>query len=348
MKSPLLALFGLALLLAACDGTAQEGTSSETQTALRLLADNAGAMATKLQPATDAPAGAARTLAATADPSSEARLCKGSSWSVYSGPGQVFHRAKGPGVGSDSTNSTCSVRFSRHDFQEFWLDTIGLESMQGTYWQKDSLQVQSLEGAGTWKLRSGLTLDYRHISTYYTPRVVTSEQLIQIPGNCQIDAKLRDTLVDTGWINSGIDAPIVCDGRTIGRFLYDQVHAPRVVDLSGRIVHPRPVAKSSFPEDRLGLNISGFGAGWGTDTTFGLTLDTYWRLLPGDSIPVGSTFKLYDDLSGSLIDSTTTPNDSGATLRFSVPRKLASGGATLIVVLPRGTGGARLHFDFSY
>lgn len=337
-----------AILLAGCDAGTQASTSSETQTALQELADNAGAVASKLSDPERSTSTAARTsrgLGAPVRSSWDSAQCAGSTTGLYSGFGEIYRQSQGPGSGPDGTASTCSLLDSRHDYREFRLDSTGRWTFAGSWRQQDTLHVQLYDGTGSWNLRSGLSLSYLRLVSYLSPRLDTFHHTIQIRGICLVDLRMRDTLADSGMVYSDVDAPVVCGGRTVGRFLWDRIGTPRVVDLAGKIVTPRPRTRSSFPEDELGLKADLIDAHSGpADSTSVLRLVVRWTLLSGDSIAPGSRFSLLALPDGSMLDSAMAPHGSGDTLSFRIPRDATPDSASILTWFPHGAGGAATRF----
>jgi hypothetical protein len=295
-----LALLG-AILFAGCDTGTQASTSSETQTALQELADNAGSIASRLPTPGNSTVVSARRMDNSTDSTwavIDSAVCAGGESTSHYDVLGINIDWLGPGTGPDGTAGSCSLASSIHPFRQYSLDSLGRSDFHGTRILSDTLQVDLYVGDGTWDLRSGLSLTYLSLSAYTSPTLDTFHQVIQFGGNCQIEVRMRDTLVGSAMKNSGADAPVVCGGLNIGRFLWDQVGMPQVLDLEGRAVPPRPVSRRSFPEDSLGVSASILGIdSVSRPDTIAIRSVLRWRFLAWDSIAIPDSVWLLD---GSL------------------------------------------------
>jgi len=287
MKSTLpLALFG-AILLAGCDSTAQEGTSSETQTALQELADNATSIISNstVPLATASPVGSARRMSTSMD----SIMCAGYPWqSTYQWRMDTLlvdrfwmeRDSLGPGVGPDGTASTCSVSESHHMLKSIHLDSVARLRSIGTYVQTGNLFHRSFEGSGIIDFRTGASFRMSHYSRHRTGSQDTISESLSFKGNCSVEF----SYVTGSELPSGVDAPVICGEKMVGRFSWDLISSPVVTDLSGRKIAPSHRPPISFPEDSLGLHATIVDAGLDSgDTTAHLRARFVLNLLPGDT-----------------------------------------------------------------
>ena len=186
--------------------------------------------------------------------------CAGASESRYAALPEGIHLTwNSPGVGPDGTSSSCSLAESSHSGREYVVDSLGRSDLRFLRHQFDTLSRNVYEGSGTWELRSGLTLTYRSLFADISTRRAIFRQEIELLGTCRIDLAFTDVLADTGWINGVVDAPVICGGNLVGRFTWDRVGSPRVVDSRGDRVLPRMIIPARFSEDTLGLRATVVG-----------------------------------------------------------------------------------------
>lgn len=286
------------LCLSGClDGTTrEEGTSSETQTALQLLADNAKTISSRRGPGSREIAtnlGARRS--SSQDSLLQSQLCKGYPTSVqYLGIGSVLGDSLGRGRGRDSTEASCSLEFSKHAYMEFSSDSTGSFTFRGTLGFTQALETLTYEGSGSWLLRSGVRLVYERLSSRSSYTSFRSFQKIRIADRCQLELNMQDTLTDTGWQIGPVDAPIVCDGVLSGRFVWDFINNPEIRSTTGELIPARPTLPLTLPEDSLGLSILDVRLD-SSDGGWALRLSSAWRLLASDG--VDPTDSLFLDLS---------------------------------------------------
>ena len=168
----------------------------------------------------------------------------------------------------------------------------------------------------------------------------TFHQVIEVMENCRIEVSMRDTLRDTGWFGSGVDAPITCDGRTIGCFAWDQVAAPKVLDNSGNQVVARSTTRRSFAEDGLGLRTALVGVDSSSiaDTAL-VRVALTWRFLSWDTLAVPDSASLErNGLSASLLAISASSPDTAV---FRLPRSEAGAEAdsfSVRLLFRRGLG----------
>lgn len=248
--------------------------------------------------------------------------CAGSSESLYGGfQGAVYLNWNSPGVGPDGERSSCSLEESIHDTKEFIVDSFGRSDFHTVLRQYDGYERRVYQGSGTWDLRSGLTLTYRSLFADISTRKAVFRQEIELLGSCKLKLDFEDSASDTGLTVTAVDAPVVCGGRTIGRFLWDRVGRPRVLDPEGDLVLPRMILPLRFPEDTLGLRAAVVGvqegAGGGEAR---LRVEVRMRFVAWDTLAVVRWIKLPgSDVAGRIIDSVLWSGHPVDTIDFRVP-----------------------------
>lgn len=323
-----------ALALVGCElsSTSQAGTSSETQSTLQALADNAGAITANLQASTAKKAAIApRRMSSSEDDSlwalAELHVCAEDSASTYA-PGRISVEWRTRGVGPDGSESSCSLKERFNQSREFSLDSLGRSDfLVSNHWM-DTISIRTVDGTGISHLRSGLELRYIRLQAMISPNLATFSQLIELPGGCRIEVRIRDTLMDTGWCNSGVDAPVVCDSRTIGHFKWDQIGTPRIYDDRDSIVVPHPIQALRFPEDSMGLYASVIGLSTVPgDSMATLRLAFSWRFLEWDRFATPGMFHLCAfRRSGGMdvLDSIKATGRSLDSVSFRIPKSFAA------------------------
>lgn len=314
------------LSLVSCDtGTKHtEGTSSETQTALQALADNAAAIAGRLPSSEQDPVVAGRTVSVDEDSTLHVireLWCAGSSESLYGGfQGAVYLNWSSAGVGPDGERSSCSLEESIHDTREFIVDSLGRSDFHTVLRQYDGLERRVYQGSGIWDLRSGLTLIYRSLFADISTRKAVFRQEIELLGSCKLKLDFEDSATDTGSTVTAIDVPVVCGGRMIGRFLWDRVGLPRVLDPQGDLVLPRRILPVRFPEDTLGLGATVVGVQESAgDGVARLRVEVRMRFVEWDTLAVARWIKLPGfDATGRILDSVAWSGHPVDTLEFRV------------------------------
>jgi len=256
-----LALLG-AILLAGCDTGTQASTSSETQTALQELADNAQGLVSltpgQLSAATSASAARMLDTNAALDTETMTTDCSGQPWwSFYDGTGgrYIDGYSYDPGTGPDGTPSTCSYRESHEHRETFYLDSVMRLRTDGTWSQFYNWSLQIAEGSATYDFRTGASFEIPHFrrarSLTSNGAIDTLVETIVINRNCQV--VLTGISIPYQLTEPSADAPVVCGGSVVGQFSWNQISPPVVTDLSGRTIAPRFHPPVSFPEDSLGL-----------------------------------------------------------------------------------------------
>jgi|GEM_PF-2039660 len=281
-----LALLG-AILFAGCDTGTQASTSSETQTALQELADNADAIVSNTPSLLSTPSlsVSARGMSTRLD----TLICAGYPWqSSYQWREDSFQvdrfvadrESLGQGVGPDGTPSTCSAAESHHTLKTFHLDSVVRLQSEGNFSQVGNEFRQSFEGSGTLDFRTGASFKVTHFSHRRTATLDTIAETLAFKENCSVEF----TYATGSSPRSGVDAPVVCCGKTVGRFSWDLVSTPKVTDLSGSRIPPGHRPPISFPEDSLGLHATIIDVGLDSgDTSAHLRTKFVLNLLPGDT-----------------------------------------------------------------
>jgi len=281
-----LALLG-AFLFAGCDSGTQASTSSETQTALQELADNADAIVSNTPSlySTPSQSESARRMSTPLD----TLICAGYPWqSSYQWREDSFlvdqfvadRESLGLGVGPDGTPSTCSAAESHHTMKTFHLDSEVRLRSAGNYSQFGDEFRRSFEGSGTLDFRTGASFKLTHFSHRRTATLDTIAETLAFGEDCSVEF----TYVTMASPLSGVAAPVVCSGKTVGRFSWDLVSSPIVTDLSGSRIPPGHRPPISFPEDSLGLHAAIVDAGLDSgDTTAHVGAKFFLNLLPGDT-----------------------------------------------------------------
>jgi hypothetical protein len=319
-----------ALALAGCDlsSTAQDGTSSETQTVLQALADNAGAITARLGMKQSATTIAARKSSQSNDSLwriIDSSYCAGGRHAQYLEPGTINVQEYGPGRGLDNSASSCSLMESFCSYHEFGLDSVGRSDFRGIQHQTDTLTVTRFSGSGTWDLRSGLSLRYLQVDNFLGPKLATFRHLIELPHGCQFELRMRDTLIDTGWLNSDVDAPVVCEDQEVGRFIWDRKGAPRILDRTGRLLTPSFTAVSDFPEDLLGIHFTLLQRLPETvDSEVSLQAAIHWNFLPGDTLASSIVSLVQKRPFYSRLDSLRITGETSDTITFRIPNSFVA------------------------
>lgn len=326
MKRHILAL-ALGLSLVSCDSGTKEadGTSSETQTALQALADNSFAIARNQLAISQEPSVAGRSVSVGVDSTDEEvrqLWCAGASESQYgSFQGPVYLVMRSAGLGPDGTRSSCSLEESTHEVREFHVDSVGRSDLRYSHRQYGGLERNVYQGAGRWDLRSGLTLIYRNLFADISSRKAVFRQEIELLGSCKLDLAFTDSATDTGWTLAQVDAPVVCGGKSVGRYLWDRVGRPRVLDSRGDLVPPRRILPQRLPEDTLGLRASVIGLQRDTtDSIARLRVEVRLHFLDWDTLAVVRWIELPSSSAyGRVLDSALWSGSSVDTVDFQVP-----------------------------
>lgn len=307
--STYITIAGLAWL-GGCDSTVstQAGTSSETQTSLQALADNASLIAARTMPANAMPAAARRLASNTpglvVDTATSliARLC--SPWKHTSyGIGRVQQEENFQGVGRDGLPSSCAEGYALHRVRSLEVDSFGRFQWDGTVlsmgdWDPALVTVNfsntmgaaydSIEATGKWELPSGLSLYYERLAVQYNINLPKNQlhfdQTITFGSGCRLQWSFYSD-------EASIDAPIQCKGIYAGRLRWDFHGIPQVLDAEGATITAHPVQKRFFPEDSLGIRVLDLQ----TDSVEGsihVQGRLNWKLFPGDFLVVGDSLSL--------------------------------------------------------
>lgn len=324
----LLALNGCML-----SSTLQHTSPSQANSALQLLAANAGSLAAKGTAHPEARLKPATREARHEGSSLDSQYCRGYPESVmYIGIGSVLSDSLSEGVGPGGSKNSCSEAYHEHRFWEFASDSTGVWDFHGTLVAGKALDSSTYDGVANWKLRSGLVLEYVHLSYTITSLLFRSSQRIRFDANCIIEFEVFDSLLDSSRLRP-ISAPINCGGEQVGWFSWDRAELiPRILSLDSEIIAPLPTQPVTFPEDSLGLSFHDVRLDT-TDTSARLRLSPKWRLLARDGVRSGDsiTLDLLQD-SSPMVASFSFPISSVGTDSIALP-------------LPRTTIGSMTSFQ---
>lgn len=358
----------LAAWLAGCDSSSTTaGTSSETVTGLQILANSAETIVSKLGEGKSAVAGrASRASTAPEDwkllglDSLEGEaaigICQPYTNHGYSerGTGFDLYSREQPAA---EDGGACTIESQRFFEKELRYDSDGLRSYSGwrvIRWKVvyDSDRVKSglapaqlyplswiVSYAGFWRLNSGVVLTYDSLKYFDTTVFdannfgktrVRFEQRIRFADKCEVRLEFEEE--DT------VKAPVSCDGRHVGNFVWDRRGQPIVTNLVGQVVSAQGVPRQVFPEDSLGISLLDprLDTVGGIPTLSGILT---WRLMPGDTIASGDSIKVLQWDTDAFDWVTKGTGVLGAKGAFSIPLVSDFAGDTLMVsVLKSGLG----------